>query len=135
MTSMRLRAAVLTAAVAVGGVGCAGSGEEGATDVDTPVSEPKCAYRVTYEGRSYLDVRGRPGLDREFTVGKDLGTGLLPGCPESGGADGTEKPEKVSVYEVKGIATTIAVAAGETRDEAVLVAVEGADPTSLDGTP
>ncbi|WP_237409572.1 DUF6281 family protein [Streptomyces sp. M2CJ-2] len=75
---------------------------------------------------------GAVGDRRGVHIGKDLGTGLLPGCDESGEVDGTEKPEKVTVYEVEGIDPAVAVAAGKTPGEAVLVAVQGADLTSLD---
>ncbi|MEU8538821.1 DUF6281 family protein [Streptomyces sp. NPDC048717] len=124
------RALAVVAVLAGVGTGC----DDGlrASDAGEGASETKCAYVVTYEGRSYLDVRGRSETGTKFTVGKDLGTGLLPGCEESGGAGAAEKPEKVTVFEVKGVDPAVAVAAGPNPGEAVLVAVEGADLTSLD---
>lgn len=119
-------AGALAGAMALMAAGCDGGLEAGGA------SEGKCAYVVKYEGRSYLDERGRSTTDRKFTVGESLGTGLLPGCDESGGADGAEAPEKVTVYEVEGIAPAVAVAAGKTPAEAVLVAVQGADLAPLD---
>ncbi|MFE7213725.1 DUF6281 family protein [Streptomyces sp. NPDC001698] len=120
-----MRTLAVAAVLVVGVTGCTGLKAGGA-------SEAKCAYVVKYEGRSYLDVRGQSVTDTKFTVGKSLGAGLLPGCDESGEVDGTEKPEKVTVYEVKGVDPAVAVAAGKTPGEAVLVAVQGADLTSLD---
>ncbi|MEU6010706.1 DUF6281 family protein [Streptomyces sp. NPDC047453] len=115
----------MAAVLVVGGTGCEGLKANGASDA-------KCGSLVKYEGRSYLDVRGRSVTDKKFTVGKNLGTGLLPGCDESGEVDGTENPEKVTVYEVEGIDPAVAVAAGKTPGDAVLVAVQDADLTSLD---
>lgn len=108
-----------------GGVGCGGDTGGGG------VFGASCAYVVKYEGRSYLDVWGRPASDKGFTVGEGLGTGLLPRCDDSGGSDGTDEGEEVTVYEVEGIDPTLAVAAGTSPDEAMLVAVEGADLASL----
>ncbi len=71
----------------------------------------------------------------EFTVGENLGTGLLPGCDESGPVDGAEEPDRVTVYKVEGVDPAVAVAAGETPGKAVLVAVDGADLASLGPTP
>ncbi|MFB7107794.1 DUF6281 family protein [Streptomyces sp. NPDC056190] len=126
------RTLAVAAVLVVGVTGCTTKGESDGGLMAGGASEAKCAYLVKYEGRSYLDVRGRSVTDKEFTVGKDLGTGLLPGCDESGEVDGTEKPEEVTVYEVEGIDPKVAVAAGATPGEAVLVAVQGADLTSLD---
>ncbi|MFD7713039.1 DUF6281 family protein [Streptomyces sp. NPDC059785] len=124
------RTLAVAAVLVAGGTGCDGHAEvNGAAVDDAP--EAKCAYLVQYEGRSYLDVRGGATTDPKFTVGKSLGTGLLPGCDESDEADGTQKPEKVSVYEVEGIDAAVAVAAGNSPEEAVLVAVRNADLTSL----
>ncbi|MGW3495631.1 DUF6281 family protein [Streptomyces sp. NPDC001020] len=120
------RTLAVAAVLVVGGTGCDGGIKAGGT------SEAKCAYLVKYEGLSYLDVRGRSVTDKKFTVGKNLGTGLLPGCNDTGEVDGTGKPERVTVYEVEGIDPAVAVAAGKTPGEAVLVAVQGADLTSLD---
>ena len=110
----------------VGAIGCDGSLEAGGT------TAAQCAYLMEYDGRTYLDAdAGGPYTDTEFTVGKHLGTGLLPACNDTGRTDGTEKSEKVAVYEVEGIDPAVAVAAGTTPDEARLVAVRGADPTLL----
>lgn len=114
----------LAAVLVAGMTGCEGG-------LDAGGSSSKCVYLVTYEGRSYTDVRGLSAADGKFAVGKDLGTGLLPGCDDSGGSDGVEE-EKVTVYEVVGIDPAVAVAAGASPDDAVLVAVEGADLPSLD---
>ncbi|MFE9818920.1 DUF6281 family protein [Streptomyces sp. NPDC005773] len=103
--------------------------------LDAGGSSSKCVYLVEYEGRSYLDLRGLTAADGKFTVGKDLGTGLLPGCDDSGGADGTEEAEKVTVFEVVGIDPALAVAAGTSPADAVLVAVEGADLPPLETAP
>ncbi|MEU1348846.1 DUF6281 family protein [Streptomyces sp. NPDC005795] len=117
------------AAVLVAGVtGCEGGFDAGG-------SSSKCAYLVKYEGRSYLDVSGLVAADAKFTVGKSLGTGLLPACDDTGGGDGTEEAEEVTVYEVDGIDPAVAVAAGATPADAVLVAVEGVDLPSLDVAP
>ncbi|MCW5254692.1 DUF6281 family protein [Streptomyces sp. SHP 1-2] len=129
-----LGALAVAVVVVAGGTGCTtGADGDGGPEADG-VSEAKCAYLVKYEERSYLDVRGRAADEREFTVGKSLGTGLLPGCHESGEVDGTEEPERVTVYEVEGVDPAVAVAAGESPGKAVLVAVEGADLESLDVT-
>jgi Family of unknown function (DUF6281) len=122
-----LRTLSVAAVLVVGGTGCTTQGESDGGLQAGGAAEASCAYLVKYEGRSYTDVSGK-----EFTPGKSLGTGLLPWCDDSGGADGTEKPEEVTVYEVEGIDPKAAVAAGETPGEAVLVAVRGADLTSLD---
>ncbi|MGW4824751.1 DUF6281 family protein [Streptomyces sp. NPDC004227] len=120
-----MRTLAVAAVLVVGGTGCDGG-------LKTGVSDAKCAYLVKYEGRSYFDVGGQLVTDTKFTVGKSLGAGLLPGCDESGEVDGTEKSEKVTVYEVEGIDPAVAVAAGKTPGEAVLVAVQGADLPSVD---
>lgn len=128
-----MRTLAVAAVLVVGGTGCM-TETEGESDEGLKAggaSEEKCAYLVKYEGRSYLGST-LDTTDKEFTVGEDLGTGLLPGCRESGLVDGTEKPEEVTVYQVEGIDPEFAVAAGETPGEAVLVAVQGADLTSLD---
>ncbi len=132
-----MRSLAVAAVLVSGGAGCAAEeGKDQGTDT-AGASEGKCAYVVEYEGRTYLDVRDRPsaGADGEaFTVGGELGTGVLPGCDESGGADGTEEPEKVTVYEVEGVDPEVAVAAGGTPEDALLVAVEGARLPTSDAT-
>jgi hypothetical protein len=122
------RSLAVAAVLICGGAGCAAEEEPGA-GADGGAAEAKCAYVVEYQGRSYLDVRGRLSAEvtgEDFTVGEKLGTGLLPGCDDSGGAGGTEEPGKVSVYQVQGVDPQLAVAAGRIPEEAVLVAVEGA---------
>ncbi|MFE7268954.1 DUF6281 family protein [Streptomyces sp. NPDC057623] len=102
--------ALLPAAVAVG---CAGPADTGGT------AEASCAYLVTYDGRTYLDV-----ANVEFTVGEKLGTATIPRCDDTPNDPGDAVPERgITAYAVEGMDPARAIAVGDTPAEATLMKV------------
>ncbi|MGX1547376.1 DUF6281 family protein [Streptomyces adustus] len=104
--------AMTLAAVLVSAVACtAGSSSDGE-------ESGSCAYRILYQDRTYRDV-----ANVEFTVGKKLGDATEPPCDDTGGQDTPEASGTTeTVYEVDGISPEVAVAVGDTPDEAEFVA-------------
>ncbi|GAA3903367.1 hypothetical protein GCM10023084_64850 [Streptomyces lacrimifluminis] len=110
-TGRRFAGTLLAAAMA--SAACT-SGSSGADEASA-----SCAYLILYEGRTYQDV-----ADVEFTIGRRLGEATLPACDDTGGQDEAEDPgTTLSAYEVDGISPKVAVAVGDSPDEAVFVAV------------
>lgn len=90
------------------------SGSSGADE-----GSASCAYQILYEGRTYQDV-----ADVEFTVGRQLGDAILPACDDTGGQDEVEESgTTLTAYEVDGISAKVALAVGDTPEDAVFVAV------------
>ncbi|MFJ2904505.1 DUF6281 family protein [Streptomyces sp. NPDC091279] len=71
-----------------------------------------CAYRVTYEGRSYGDVS-----NVDFTAGERVGTAVLPPCDPEGGDSG----QRLAAYAVEGTDPSIALAVGHEPDDLTYV--------------
>lgn len=65
-----------------------------------------CAAILRYDGRGY-DGYGEPARMPE--PGDRIGTGILPGCDDSGGQDPVEPPKEVDVYRYPGIDAEVAV--------------------------
>ncbi|WP_405476060.1 DUF6281 family protein [Streptomyces sp. NBC_00009] len=81
-------------------------------------SEGVCPRAFTYDDRTYTSV-----ANVEFRVGSKLGTATPPPCNDTGGQeDGTQLAAE-NAYAVKGISPKVAIAVGETPEEAVLTAV------------
>jgi hypothetical protein len=77
-----------------------------------------CVYQVEYQGRTYQDV-----ANVEFTVGAKLGDATQPPCIDTGGQDEAEEPGTTeTAYEVDGISPKVAIAVGDTPDDAKFVA-------------
>ncbi|MEW1690298.1 DUF6281 family protein [Streptomyces sp. NPDC091265] len=83
-----------------------------------------CAYRVTYRDRTYQDV-----ANVDFTVGGKLGPATQPPCDDTGSQGGDEEAATTeTAYEVDGLSPTVAIAVGDTPDEAqILVAYSGGE--------
>ncbi|MET8327482.1 DUF6281 family protein [Streptomyces sp. NPDC005181] len=78
-----------------------------------------CVNRFIYQDRSYRDV-----ANVDFMVGKKLGAATKPPCEDTGGQDKDEEPATTgTAYEVDGISPKVAVAIGDTPEEATLFAV------------
>jgi hypothetical protein len=98
----------MVASAAACTAGSSSDGEESAS----------CVYQVLYQDRPYRDV-----ANVEFTVGEKLGDATKPPCDDTGGADeAAESGTTETAYEVDGISPEVAIAVGDTPDEAVLVA-------------
>lgn len=73
-----------------------------------------CVNRFTYEGRTYRDV----GQVR-FTAGEKLGSATRPPCNDTGGQEADEiAGETGTAYAVDGISPEVAIAVGDTADDA-----------------
>lgn len=78
-----------------------------------------CANQFTYESRTYQDV-----ANAEFTVGEELGSATQPPCDDTGGRDKDPEPAMTkTAYAVDGISPGVAVALGDSPEEATLFAV------------
>lgn len=77
-----------------------------------------CAFAVTFKGQSYLEVG-----QVDFTAGSKAGTARLEVCADTGGT--VSDSGTITVYEVKGLDTdiAIAVAIGSAPDNLKLLAV------------
>ncbi|WP_254404877.1 DUF6281 family protein [Streptomyces sp. AC627_RSS907] len=77
-----------------------------------------CEYRILYQDRTYRDV-----ANVKFTVGEKLGDATKPPCGDTGGQDASEASGTTeTVYGVDGISPKVAIAVGDTPDEAKFVA-------------
>ncbi|WP_437098875.1 DUF6281 family protein [Streptomyces sp. enrichment culture] len=77
-----------------------------------------CAYLVHYQDRVYRDV-----ANVEFTADEKLGSATLPPCDDTGDQkDAEQAGETTTAYRVNGISPDVAVAVGDSPDDAVLVA-------------
>lgn len=76
-----------------------------------------CAMTVTYESRTYHDV-----ANIDFTVGERLGTATQPPCNDTGRRT-EERATESTAYKVEGLDPDIAIAVGDTPDDAVLMTV------------
>ncbi|MEU8678809.1 DUF6281 family protein [Streptomyces sp. NPDC048560] len=114
-TSVRgtLTAVVVMSAVAVSAVACTAGSVGGAQE------SPSCALRFVYQNRTYQDV-----ANVRFTVGEKLGTATQPPCDDTGPQDGNAAPTTTgTVYAVDGLPPLVAVAVGDSPEEAALFAV------------
>ena len=103
---------LLAATTALSAAACTadgvGAGEETAS----------CVNRFTYEDRSYQDV-----ANVDFTVGKRLGTATAPPCDDTGRRDDDQEPAATrTAYEVDGVPPGVAIALGDSPEEATLFA-------------
>ncbi|MFI6704228.1 DUF6281 family protein [Streptomyces sp. NPDC050509] len=77
-----------------------------------------CALQFTYQGRTYRDV-----ANVDFTVADKLGAATKPPCDDTGGQDEAEEAGTTeTAYKVNGISAKVAIAVGDTPEEAVFVA-------------
>ncbi|WP_031477774.1 DUF6281 family protein [Streptomyces bicolor] len=107
------RRLIMTSLLLATAVGCAASGGAGGA------AEASCAYLVTYDGRSYLDV-----ANVDFTVGEKLGTATVPGCDDTPNDPGdTVAERRITAYEVEGMDPAVAIAVGDTPAEVTLMKV------------
>ncbi|MFG2660975.1 DUF6281 family protein [Streptomyces sp. NPDC048425] len=88
------------------------------SDGNQAESEGVCARAFTYGDRTYTSV-----ANVEFRVGSKLGTATPPPCDDTGGQKDGTPLEAENAYAVKGISSKIAIAVGETPEEAVFAAV------------
>ncbi|WP_217209254.1 DUF6281 family protein [Streptomyces sp. AC550_RSS872] len=118
-----LMTSLLLAAAAAGCAGPDGAGPDGAgPDGAGVTAEASCAYVVTYDGRTYLDV-----VNVDFTVGEKLGTATVQECDDTPDDAGDEVPERrVAAYEVEGADPAVTIAVGDTRASATLMKVRKA---------
>lgn len=74
---------------------------------------------MEYENRTYGDVANTP-----MTAGEKLGPVTFTPCDDVGGrSGGQEEPIKTTAYTVDGLGTDVAIAVGDSVDEAELFAV------------
>ncbi|WP_128433345.1 DUF6281 family protein [Streptomyces cyaneus] len=107
------RRLIMTSLLLAAAVGCAESGGTGGSPAAS------CAYLVTYDGRTYLDV-----ANVDFTVGEKLGTATIPACDDTPNDAGNTVPEgRITAYEVEGTDPAVAIAVGDTPAEATLMKV------------
>ncbi|MFD0035593.1 DUF6281 family protein [Streptomyces sp. NPDC055059] len=81
-------------------------------------SEDVCPRAFIYDDRTYTSV-----ANVEFRVGSKLGTATPPPCNDTGGQEDGTPLAAENAYAVKGISPKVAIAVGETPEEAVLTAV------------
>lgn len=110
---------LLTAAAVASAVSCTSS-SGGGGDEDNGHNSASCVNRVTYEKRIYKDL-----ANVTFKTGGRLGTVSSVPCDDTGNRDGSDEPvTKSTAYAVKGLDTDIAIAVGDTPDEAVFFTVD-----------
>lgn len=76
-----------------------------------------CAVRIKYDGRTYSDV-----ANVEFKVGSKLGIATQPACNDTG-SDTVATASERTAYRVKGLAPEVAIAVGDSAEDAMFVAV------------
>ncbi|WP_406326665.1 DUF6281 family protein [Streptomyces sp. NBC_00203] len=105
---------LLAAATIAVSVACTSSSEGGE-------SASSCVFLIKYENRTYSDV-----ANVDFTVGDKLGGATRPPCDDTPNDDGDGRTTAASTtaYAVEGLDPGIAIAVGDTPDEAVFVAVD-----------
>lgn len=83
-------------------------------------------FGVDFDGRTYMDA----GV-ADFELGDKLGEARALPCDDTGdrGADPPDRAasEAYDVYEVEGLKPRVAIAVGDFREDASLVAVRGED--------
>ncbi|MGX1676508.1 DUF6281 family protein [Streptomyces sp. NPDC055400] len=98
----------------------------GGSDGTQGNSEGVCPRAFTYDDRTYTSV-----ANVEFRVGSKLGTATPPPCNDTGDQEDGTPLAAENAYAVKGISPKVAIAVGETPEEAVLTAVySGKEPPS-----
>ncbi|MGW7052166.1 DUF6281 family protein [Streptomyces sp. NPDC054887] len=112
-----VRTLVLAAAATTAAVGCTSS--SGGGDAHGGGGSASCAYRVTYEGRTYGDV-----ANIDFEVGKKIGTVSLPPCDDTGSQEKAVEPTESVAYAVEGLDPAVAIAVGSAPEDAIFVAVD-----------
>ncbi|MFC9246247.1 DUF6281 family protein [Streptomyces sp. NPDC057136] len=79
---------------------------------------PSCVHEFTYQTRTYRDV-----ANAEFTVGEKLGAAIQTPCDDTGRQDTNAEPATTgTAYAVDGISPWVAVAIGDSPEEAMLFA-------------
>lgn len=108
----RTAGALLAAAMVMSAAACTADSSSGGEE------SASCVNRYTYQDRSYRDV-----ANVDFTVGKKLGVATKPPCDDTGGQDKNEEPATTeTAYEVDGISPEVAIAIGDTPEEATVFA-------------
>ncbi|MET9735160.1 DUF6281 family protein [Streptomyces sp. NPDC006458] len=88
------------------------------TDSSNGATSNACVHQFIYEDRSYQDV-----ANVEFAVGDKLGKATQPPCDDTGGQDEVVEPEPPqTAYAVQGLSPNVAIAVGDTPEEAKLFA-------------
>lgn len=116
--SKGLSSAIAASAMLISLTACAASktGEAAApSDREKTVS---CARIFTYEGRSYRQV-----VNLDFTVAEALGTATREPCNDTGQSSKGGESVTKSVYKVADISSKVAIAVGDTPEDASLFAV------------
>jgi hypothetical protein len=104
------RRLIMTSLLLAAAAGCTESGG---------AAEASCAYLVTYDSRTYLDV-----ANVDFTIGEKLGTATIPACDDTPNDPGGAVPEgRITAYQVEGMDAAVAIAVGDTPAEAILLQV------------
>ena len=107
------RRLITTSLLLAAAVGCAEPDGTGGT------AAASCAYLVTYDSRTYLDV-----ANVDFTVGEKLGTATTLACDDTPDSPGDTVPERgITAYEVEGMDPAVAIAVGDTPAGATLMQV------------
>lgn len=107
------RRLIMTSLLLAAAVGCTESGDAGGA------AEASCAYLVTYDSRTYLDV-----ANVDFTVGEKLGAATTLSCDDTPNSPGDTVPERrITAYAVEGMDPAVAIAVGDTPAEATLMKV------------
>ncbi|MEV6342836.1 DUF6281 family protein [Actinoplanes sp. NPDC051851] len=105
--------------------GCSSEGE----------AESSCAAGYLFDGTFYREMDGSAGEDPDFVVGDRAGEAqqnvcqdvFVNGTPQSDGGDGGEA-ERIGAYRIEGVDTTVAIAVGESPEQAgVYAAFEGSE--------
>ena len=92
---------------------CASPGETSGS------GEGSCAYRIQFDGNTFTDT-----ANLQFEVGRELGTAKTLGCLETD-ENGTDMQEALTVFQIKGIDSSTAVAAGDSASDADVFVLEG----------
>ncbi|MFD4946199.1 DUF6281 family protein [Streptomyces sp. NPDC058239] len=108
----RFAGGLLAAAMALSAAACTADSSSGGEE------SASCVNLFTHEGRLYRDV-----ANVDFTVGKKLGVATKRPCEDTGGQDKDEEPATTgTAYEVDGISPKVAIAIGDTPEEATFFA-------------
>ncbi|MCX4821882.1 DUF6281 family protein [Streptomyces sp. NBC_01142] len=108
--AVRSAGLLLAATLTVPTAGCA-------ADDSSDGGAPSCAIQFTYDGRTYRDV-----ANVDFTVADKLGSATKPPCDDTGGQDEAEEAGTTeTAYEVDGLSPKVAIAVGDTPEDAVFV--------------
>ncbi|MER5972315.1 DUF6281 family protein [Streptomyces sp. NPDC002055] len=107
--AVRSAGMLLAATVMVSIAGC--TAEDGSNE-----GAGSCAAEFSYQGRMYRDV-----ANVDFTVADKLGTATDAPCGDTGKDDAENSGSTETAYAVDGISPKVAIAVGDTPEDARLV--------------